>query len=130
MADTVSTKVLQNDNYTYAIQIMNLCDGTGESNVVKTDKSGLVAPDGAEPSALTLLSANWVVTGFTRVSLAWDHTTDIPILNMVGVGGVELEHLSGMKDPGTGGAGDVLLTTVGNVAGDTYSIVLVFRKDS
>ncbi len=109
---------------------MNLCDGTGEAAVVKVDKSGLIAPDGAEPSALTLLSANWVVTGFTRVSLVWDHTTDVDILNMVGVGVADLEKLTGMKDPGTGGAGDVLLTTVGNIAGDTYSIVLVFKKEN
>lgn len=128
MADAVTTSVLRNDAYTYAIHLTNISDGTGETNVVKVDKSGLIGPDGTEPTSLSLVSARWSMQGFTYVTVLWDHTSDVTAMVMSGNGYENFEESDGKKDSGSGGAGDVLLSTVGAAAGSTYDITLVFAK--
>jgi hypothetical protein len=125
MADAVSTTVIRNDYNFYTVHLTNLSDGTGESAVVKVDKS-TISP---EPTSLALASARWNIQGFTKVQLLWDHTTDVTIMLLSGSGYEDFDTLGGSKqDVGTGGTGDVLLTTTGTTSGNTYDITLAFRK--
>lgn len=129
MADTVTSKVMVDGPRNYVVHLTNISDGTGETNVLKVDKSTLVGPNGAEPDKLTLLKATWSVQGFEAVKLIWDHTTDVTALVLSGVNYNDWTEYGGYHDGGTGGAGDILLTTVGTpAANDTYDVTLHFKK--
>jgi len=137
-AATVTSNVILNDTDRYAIQLTCLATDTGESAVVKIDKSTLVGPNGAEPSKLTLLSARWSIGNIAQVTLLWDDAdtdgggadTDVDrvIMRLVGVGSADFTGLSGLKDTGSGGTGDILLTTGAVTNPGTYDITLVFKK--
>jgi hypothetical protein len=127
MTDAVTTQVLINQAPFYSLRLTNISDGTGESAVVKVDKSTLVGTDGLEPIALDLIKADWTVAGMTA-SLLWDHTTDDQILVMTEHGEFCGKMAGPLRDPrSAGGTGDILLTTVGHTSGDTYNIVLHFK---
>lgn len=131
MADTVDTLVLQSNQRRYIARFTNVSDATGESAVVKVDKSTLVAANGLEPYRLILDYAKWSIQGFTSVRLFWDHTTDDEIA-VFGTGAGERNYAEngGLYDPvSAGGTGDVLLTTAGAASGATYDIELNFRLE-
>ena len=143
MADAVTKKTLVDDAVFYAIILTNVSDGTGESAVVKADKSAIaVARDGAEAASLDLVYAKWSCVGM-QVRLLWDHNVDDLMIILDGQGeenfGVPTQHSGGkwmtqaLADPRStntpAGTGDVLLTTVGHTSGDTYYIKLVFEKN-
>ena len=138
MADAV-TKVVMADSAThYIIHLTNIGDGTGESAVVKADKSAIAAAtDGAEAASLDIEQVRWAIQGFTSVRILWDHTTDDVGLVLTGSGyddfrgevGMRGYNTGALKDPrSSGGTGDILLTTNGGSSGATYDITLVLRK--
>lgn len=129
MADVVDTIVLESNKHRRKIRITNVSDATGESAVVKVDKSALTAMNGLEPAYLIIDEIEWSIQGFTSVRLFWDHTTDDEIA-VLGTGSGYREYWSsgGLKDPVSAGAtGDILLTTAGAASGATYDIVLNCR---
>lgn len=130
MADTVGTDVLFNGTRKYIVRLTNISDGTGESAVVKVDKSTLTNGNGTEPGKLSLVYAEWSISGFSSVKLLFDHTTDDELLVLApGNGFRNFSAQGGFPDPGsTGGTGDVLLTTAGATATATYDILLEFIK--
>lgn len=136
MADAVKNIVLSDGQKYYGIHLSNISDGTGESAVIKVDKSTLLASDGAEPASLDIASARWCIQGFTRVTLLWDHTTDDTALVLTGSGYDDFVNgpysdrtPKGLADPRSSGqTGDILLTTTGAVSGATYDITLWFVK--
>ena len=139
MADAVTTRTVGETAAQLVVHLTNISDGTGESAVVKVDKSTFFAPDAAEPAALDIESVRWNVQGFTSVRLLWDHTADDTGLVLSGSGyddfrGEDMERVPGLcalKDPrSAGGTGDIILTTAGAVSGATYDITLVLRKQS
>ena len=123
MADTVSSKVLFQGTRRYVVQLMSLSDGTGETNVLKVDKSTLIGPAGVAPSSLTIEKIEYDVTSM-RVSLSFDHTTDVVFAVLQGSDCMDYRDVGGLRDAGTGDTGDILLTTAGMEAGDGYNIVL------
>jgi len=129
MADTVDSIVLRNGRNRYAVRLTNVSDGTGESAVVKIDKSTLTGPDGTEPSVLVIEEVEWSIQGFTSVRLLFDHTTDDEAVVLgTGSGYKNYKNIGGLKDPNsTGGTGDLLLTTAGAVTGATYDITVIVR---
>lgn len=140
MADAVTSRVVANTNDRYAIHLTNISDGTGESVVVKADKSTLLARDAAEPASLDIEQVRWNIQGFTSVRILWDHDTDDVALVLSGSGyddfrGVDsgmapLAQTGGLLDPrSTGGTGDVLLTTNGGASGSTYDITIWLKKN-
>jgi len=128
MVDKVNTNVIFNGSKRYTLQILNVSDGTGESAVVKVDKSALTGTLGAAPNDLALEEIQWNIQGFTRVDLYWDHTTDDEMLSLSGNGYKDMREYGYIIDPQTaGGTGDVLLTTVGAASGDSYDITMSFK---
>lgn len=128
MADTVSTKVIINNTVDYVVQLMNRSDGTGESAVVKIDKSTLTGPGGAEPSSLRIRKIKYDCNGM-GVDLFWDHTSDVKFASLgSGHGCFDYNDVGGLTDTGSGDTGDVLLTTAGHTAGDSYMIILYCEK--
>jgi len=141
MADAVTNVVVQNDKRIYEVHMTCISDGTGETNVVKIDRSTLLAQDGAEPSRIDIEKVRWCIQGFTYIKLSFDHTTDDVAMVLSNNG---YEDFASMGDPaaaysGTyllqdpasaGGTGDLLLTSIGATAGDTYDITLTCRLRS
>lgn len=130
MADTVTTNVVFNGNRKYTVQLSNISDGTGESDVVKVDISTLIGPDKVNaPTAVAIEQVQWSIQGFTSVRVEWDHTTDDEALTLgAGNGYLDFRSSGGLRDPrSTGGTGDILFTTAGAVSGATYDITLFLR---
>lgn len=135
MADAVTTNVISDSDTHYIVHLTNVSDATGESAVVKVDKSGLLATDGAEPNSLDIETVRWNIQGFTSVRILWDHTTDDLGLVLSGSGYDDFRGdgaaraFKGLADPrSSGGTGDILLTTAGAVSGASYDITLRLRK--
>lgn len=129
MADTVNTNVLFNGTRRRVVQLTNVSDGTGESDVVKVDVSALTGPDGSAPTYIVIEEITWSIQGFTSVRLEFDATTDDEAVVLgAGNGYMNFVNAGGLKDPkSTGTTGDLLLTTAGAVSGATYDITLVVR---
>lgn len=129
MADTVDVRPLFVGERRAAYRLTNVCDGTGESAVVKLDISTLVGPDGVNaPTKVAIEQLEWSIQGFTSVRLFWDHTTDDEIAVLSGQGFKDYRDFGGLLDPASaGGTGDIVLTTAGNTAGSTYDITLVVK---
>lgn len=127
MADTVDSVILHRGTEKYAIRLTNISDGTGESAVVKLDKSAIASTLGiTEPAKFIVQELYWNVQGFSSVRLHFDHDTDDELDVLSGNGYRPYEEFGGLVDPGsTGGTGDILLTTAGAVSGATYDIFIV-----
>ena len=128
MADTVDTITVETHLKRHVVRLTNVSDGTGESAVIKVDKSTLVASNGLEPRDLIIDEIEWAIQGFSSVRLFWDHTTDDEAVILSGNGYSNYWSSGGLKDPrSAGGAGDIVLTTAGAASGATYNILLNCR---
>lgn len=126
MADTVDTIVVHSSGSYYAVRLLNKSDGTGETNVVKIDKSTLLDADGKEPVALDILRCSGTVFGASHVYLTWDHATDDEALILSGTFFHDYSDYGPLKDPTLrSSTGDLLLTTSGMVANGGYCIDLL-----
>lgn len=131
MVDTVDVATQYDSPRRLVVVLTNESDGTGEAAVVKVDKSAFTGPDGTEPGRLMVEEIEYDVGGM-RVLLEWEHTApdEIAVLNGAGF----IDFTKGGKFPGkvdpasAGGAGDIILTTVGHAVGDGYTITMVLRK--
>jgi len=137
MADAVSINTLINGaaaggSKRAIVHLTNISDGTGESNVVKVDRSAMRLPGlpDTAPTKLHIASIRWNVSGFAYVLLEWDHAADDTIAVLTANGYDNYESHGGLKDPNTSGdtvtgaIGDIILTTSGGVAGAVYDITL------
>ncbi|MDA0707476.1 MAG: hypothetical protein O2963_00145 [Proteobacteria bacterium] len=130
MADTVSSNVLFNGTHRYSIHLTNDSDGTGESAVTKVDLTNLAVKSGATPAYVVIEKIEYQVNGFNNVRLYWDRLPeDIPIVVLAGQGELNYEDQGGLHDPKgrEDGTGDIVLTTDGPTAGDSYDIILHLR---
>lgn len=125
MADAVTTQTIRDDSKYTIIKLTNLSDGTGESAVLKVDVSTL---NGA-PSTVAIEKIWYSVSGM-NVTLLWDATTDVRIIELGANTGVMcFKEFSGLpNNAGVGITGDILLTTTGHTSGDSYSIILKLKK--
>lgn len=129
MADTVDTIVMFNTPKYYVVRLTNRSDATGETNVVKVDKSTLTGLLGREPDRLVIEEIQWNIQGFSSVQLNFDAATDDEGAILTGVGYRDYSAFGGLKDPKSAtNVGDILLTTYGAAANATYDIMLVVRK--
>lgn len=136
MADAVDTIVLHNTYPYYAVRLLSKSDGTGESNVVKVDRSTLVDERGLEPVAIDIVHCSGIVFGANHVTLNWDATTDDEGLILSGSFFFDFSEngipgVGPLRDPrSAGNVGDLLLTTSGMAANGGYCILLVVRMRS
>lgn len=128
MPVTADSKVLFTGRNKYVVRLTGISsDTTDEADVVKVDKSTLTGPDGTEPGRVVLEKIEWSIQGFTYVLLEWDHTTDITQLVLSGDNYMDFCSVGGLQATGSGGTGDIILSTSGAGAGDTYTITLYCR---
>jgi len=142
MADAVTTQVLFDDGGHVVVHLTNVSDGTGESAVTKLDASTFLGGGAGSRYALEAIAWACVGMGF---NLLWDANTDVLFFttgNTTSQGFIDyINGVGGDRGPGSGAGktgipnnagtgvnGDVLLTTVGHTAGDSYVVTLWFRK--
>lgn len=134
MADAVTSTTILDGEKDFIVQLTNVSDGTGESAIAKVDVSSL-APrksDGAACTAVKLTKVYYSILGFTKIGLFWDATVNTLCmeLNPSADGILDFSPFGGLQNTaGAGKTGDILLTTTGHSAGDTYLIVLHCTKD-
>ena len=132
MADTVTSRTVfaPNNARKYIVHLTSVSDATGESNVVKVDRSALSNSEGTSPSKINIASIRWNIQGMNYVKLSWDHTADDTAMVLSGNGYDNFETYGNLVDPNTsvdtvtGAIGDLLLTTSGQVSGGSYDITL------
>jgi len=131
MADTVDTKTIFSGARKKVYMFINISDGTGESDVVKIDRSSLTGQNGLAPTYLVIEEIQWSIQGFASVRLEWDDGTDDEAIVLApGNGVASWVAVGGLKHPqvpGDATEGDLLLTTNCAQSGATYTITIVIR---
>ncbi len=127
--DAVSSKTIFNGSKKLIMQFTNLSDSTGESAVVKVDKSTLTGPNGLEPSSLAIDKIEGSIDGMT-VTIKANHTSAITVAQLGPGARINLDYSceGGFQTSGSGGTGDIEFTTSGQAAGSSYNLVLHMRK--
>jgi len=127
MADAVNTQVVFRGTKRFIVTLTSVSDGTGETAVVKVDKSTLIGPDGTEPSRIVVEKIEYAMDGMA-CRLYWDHDADDEIAMLSGAGYFDWTEGGGLCDPASaGGTGDIILTTFSHALGDSYTITLFLR---
>lgn len=129
MVDTVTSQTVFDGERVAVMKFTNISDGTGETAVLKVDVSALT------PSAfskvcdgVTLERIHCSINGMS-VAILWDATADLPaFIAAPGVYTFDFTKLQLPNNTGAGKTGDVLFTTIGASAGDTYTLVLEMVK--
>lgn len=126
MADAVASQTLHDGPRNCVMKFTNISDGTGEAAVLKVDVSGL----GSAPDQVKIMKIHYTTSGMS-VRILWDATADVVawILPADDTGCLDFTSFGGLSnDGGAGVTGDVMFTTVGHTAADTYAVVLEMVK--
>jgi hypothetical protein len=126
MADAVASQTLHDGPRNVVMKFTNVSDGTGESAVLKVDVSAL----GLGPDQVKIMKIHYTTSGMS-VRILWDATTDVLawVLPADDSGTFDFTSFGGLSnDAGTGVTGDIMFTTLGHTATDTYSVVLEMAK--
>lgn len=142
MANIDNVKVLYDGPREMQLVFNHLYVDTALDNIVLVDKDlAAHTASNAIPAAgsahtgqrdgavvdLGLVSVQWSVNGFDALQLEFDHTTDGPFLSFVGEGFMDFP--GGLRDWGTGGTGDMILTAMGTeVQDDGFTLIMKVRK--
>lgn len=126
-----SVHVMFSGNNKYIINVTGVYSVADETDTVIVDRSALIGPDQVNvPTYIVVERITYDVQGFTSVLLEWDDATDEVIEYLGGAGYFDYKPVGGKKMagvPNAAGDGDILLTTAGGSAGDTYSLMLECR---
>lgn len=126
MGDAVAAQTLFEGSKEIIMKFTNISDGTGESTVKKVDVSAL------SPAASTVKIMRIIfTTDGMAVQILFDATSNILAYSIAKdqTGTLDFSKFGGLKNnAGAGVTGDILFTTVGHGAGDSYSIILEMDK--
>tara|TARA_R100001377_G_scaffold43741_1_gene24778 strand:+ start:1522 stop:1926 length:405 start_codon:yes stop_codon:yes gene_type:complete len=133
MADAVSIVELQDGPKKAVFYLTNLSDGSGESEVKKIDMSALATnAEGTPISSLSISNITFSTVGMSA-TLLYDATANVVAIGLPADYSDTIDlssQVGGLPNYAGGGVtGDVLLTTVGHSAGDSYSIVIEVTKN-
>lgn len=132
MADAVTSQTIQDGERKAVLKFTNVSDGTGETNVVKVDVSSLAAnSSGQACTKVTVAQIWWQCVGM-GVELLFDATANVLVIGLSpdSNGYHDYTPFTGIpNNAGTGVTGDILFTTIGASANDTYTVILELIKD-
>lgn len=111
----------------FTYNVRGVFSASDETDTVIIDLSTKTGPLGAAPSKLKLEEIWWTINGFDGVTLSFDRTSDVIIDYFSGQGYMDYKPYGGKIDNGSGGTGDLLLSTTGGVSGGNYSFIIVGR---
>ena len=131
MGDALTSQVIQDGGRTAVLKYTNISDGSGQSAAILVDASGLSADPVTRQACngVTLQTITFSNIGM-GVELLWDATTDVPLLNLPQdwEDTIDFSAFGIPNNAAAGKTGDILVTTVGATAGDTYLLVLTLTK--
>ena len=113
----------------YMAQLLgDVTDTEDETAVVKIAIGDMVNPSGETATKFVLESVVYDVQGFTGIYLSFDRVPENRAFTMGGdaVGEQDFTRIGGIVDTGSGGTGNLLLTTRGGSVLDTYNIIITF----
>jgi hypothetical protein len=133
MSDTVTSQKLKDHASAWAYKFTNESDGTGETNVLKVDVSGLsaAANSSATDQRITINKLTWSIAGAnSKVKLMWSGDTPNTIAYLSGSGTMDL--VNSLTAPITNTIantnGDIYLSTLGFTGGAGYTIIVEGKK--
>ena len=131
MADAVASQTILDGERLAVLRFTNVSDGTGESNVAKVDVSALAANSaGKSCTEVSIQRIYWACIGMS-VRLDFDATTNVLAIGLPAdsTGDEYYDSFTGFpNNAGTGKTGDILFTTTGASANDTYMVILELIK--
>jgi len=131
MADALTSQVIQDGGHTAILKFTNISDGTGQAAAVLVDVSTLSADPLTKKACtgVTLQSVTFSDIGM-GVELLWDANVNVPLVNLPQdwTDTMDFSDYGIPNNSGTGRTGDILVTTVGATAADTYLLVLTLTK--
>ena len=131
MADAVASQTILAGERLAVLRFTNVSDGTGESNVAKVDVSALAANSaGKSCTEVSIQRIYWACIGMS-VRLDFDATTNVLAIGLPAdsTGDEYYDSFTGIpNNAGTGKTGDILFTTTGASANDTYMVILELIK--
>lgn len=130
MADAVNSQTLFDGLSQAVMKFNNVSDGTGEAAVLKVDVSALAANNvGKECTGVSIRKITAMISGMS-VNVLWDATTDVSAVVLApGMYTLNFDDTAILgNNAGAGKTGDILFTTVGAAANDTYSIIIEMIK--
>ena len=113
------------------MKFTNISDGTGESAVKKVDVSALNTMVMVRHASVTIDKIWWQCIGM-KVRMFFDTTSDAFIIELGEnqSGHHDYSEFGGLKNnAGSGVTGDIDFTTVGHSSADTYTVILMMRKN-
>jgi len=124
MTDTVSSFDIIKGPLLLVRNFENQSDGTGESGVTKIDLSTLLNYYKQIPASLNILQIKYDCSGM-QVQIIADGSSPKVLQTLSGFGTLDFEQSGGINTANTGtNSGNVLFTTIGASANDTYNITL------
>jgi|TARA_R100001510_G_C7649146_1_gene206545 hypothetical protein len=131
MADAVASQTILDGERLAVLRFTNVSDGTGESNVAKVDVSALAANSAGQAcTEVSIQRIYWACIGMS-VRLDFDATTNVLAIGLPAdsTGDEYYDSFTGIpNNAGTGKTGDILFTTTGASANDTYMVILELIK--
>lgn len=131
MADTVSSQTIFDGTRKAIMKFVNSSDGTGESAVTKVDVSALnTHPRTGESCTEVRIDKIWASIKGMSLQLLWDATANVVAVELAPDGEkYDYTCVGGLvNNAGAGKTGDVLFTTNGQSANDSYTITLELIK--
>lgn len=125
-----TSKVLVSGSRKYIINITGnfTADTADLADAVVVDRSSLVGPSGVLPGRIRVDEITWAIgVGYDYAALEFDDSTDEVIEYLQGQGYMDYRPYGGKSmagAPTTATEGDILMSTAGGGAGDSYSILL------
>ena len=126
MADAVTSQTLVDGEKNLVMKFTNVSDGTGEAAVLKVDVSTF-----AGAPAEVRIDRIVAQTFGMAINILWDATADVTafVLGQDANCDLDFRNFGGLKNnAGAGKTGDILFTTIGHTANDSYTIILHMSK--
>lgn len=129
MADAVTSQTIFDGERMAVMKFTNVSDGTGETAVVKVSVAALSKNAlGKACTGVTLERVHASINGMS-VNIIWDATTDVTgFILSPGMYTFDFTKIQMWNNSSTGKTGDVLFTTIGAGASETYTVVLEMVK--
>ena len=127
MVDAVTSQTLLDGDRNIVMKFTNISDGSGEAAVKKVDVSAL----GKAATGVVIERIDYMTDGM-QVNILWDATANVSalLLPTSDSGTLDFKDMGGItNNSGAGSTGDILFTTTGHTALDTYTIVLHMRRE-
>lgn len=119
---STTSRILQGEGKEKSIVILYTINGADVTNAVIYDNSTLI-----NDTSKGVLMGYMISGSDSLVSLAWDQTTDSPIVavNPINSPKANMMRFGGIHNPnGTGATGDILITSTGIGAGELVTVIL------